>query len=673
MIDFDSSPAPELLPMKAPAAELAKVEPCEIRARVENTDLVPAEARTKAQERLNFCQMVLEKMRHTGKPMREACEIIALNFAESFPLLLNGGKGGSSQLTYNNCRHWLSLLGKNPDGNYNFANSAALCDNYKRGAQFENRKGDEKFWQYFFSLYLNKNRLPATQAYKLAVTKLRKENPFAIVPTRQQATYRIGQLDPAAVLLARNGEEALKNSFIDYIRRDWTDVQPGMVMVSDSRDFDFFIKAWDEEKQAWKAVRPKICGMIDARSWYITSWQITIEAINCATITDALALHIVRNNGHIPGFLYVDNGKDFTASGFSEPVKFDGYEHSIFKELGIHMVNSLPYNGRAKTIERLFRDVMQQFDKLFASYVGSRPGERPDTAQFFADNPEKLPSLEQLCQIFAAWIKEYHATPKRGEIHRGQSPEQIWEGRIQQREPLSNDRLFMAFLRPEAALRTVHRGPAISLDKVEYYAQELWTYLDKKVMLKTDRNDPEHIYAFTVDGALICECRTRAKVKALDFSEENRGMIAEGMSRQRQQIRKAYTAIEQLTGGYNVLSPIALMAMPPDAKIVKDGERTSVKGAAHKFVHYIVEGSGQVAELPSGEGNESENGRIGESAREEERQKIDFKEDRQEAKMQEFQNAVFKNESENRRTGESETASLADFHKFIVSKKKEEE
>jgi transposase InsO family protein len=663
--DFDNSPAPALMPdvrgqMTDHSGLVTIAAP---RPRPESVDLVPSETRTKAQEKLNYCQMVLELMRNTGKGMHEACDIIAMKYAEAFPQLLHGGKGGKSQLTYNNGRNWLSLLGKTKEGGYDFANAAVLCDNYKRGVQLDSRKGDEKFWEFFFALYLNKNRLPATQAYKLAAAKTKKENPFAVLPTRQQATYRIGQLAPETLALARYGEEVFKNSYMDYIRRDWTDIAPGMVMVSDSRDFDFFVRAWDEKEQVWKAVRPKICGIIDARSWYITSWQITIEPINCDTITDALALHISRNNGHIPGFLYVDNGKDFTASGFSEPVKFERWEHSIFQELGIKMVNSLPYNGRAKTIERFFKDVMQTFDKLFCSYLGSRPGERPDTAQFYANNPEKLPSLEQLCQIFAAWTNEFHNTPKRGEIHKGQSPLQIWETRTQQTVRMTNDQLFMAFLRPESATRTVHRGPAISLDKVEYYSDALWPHFDKSVMIKTDRNDPEHVYAFTLDGTLICECRTRAKIKALDFSQGNRDAISDAMANQRRQIKRTYTAIEELTGGYNVLSPIALMAMAPDAKIIKDGERTSVKGASHKFQHFIAVGGDGIEECRTG---------VSPVALPEGTNNLDYKEDRREEQLESFQASVLgksEEETENRRTGESAT-DLADFHKFIVSKKK---
>jgi hypothetical protein len=622
IMDFDDSPAQELLPVRT--CELSVLPVAAPRPRAASVDLVPCEVRTKAQEKLNYCQMVVELMRQTDKGLFEACEIIAIKYAEAFPQLLTGGKGGKSQLTYNNCRNWLGMLGKTPDGGYNFANAAVLCDNYKRGVQLESRKGDAQFWEYFHALYLNKNRLPATQAYKLAAAKTKKENAFAILPTRQQATYRIGQIDPATIMLARHGEEAFKNSYMDYIRRDWTDIAPGMVMISDSRDFDFFIKAWDEKENKWKAVRPKICGMIDAKSWKLTSWQITIEPINCDVITDALALHIVQNNGHIPIFLYVDNGKDFTASGFSTPVVFDKYEHSIFRELGIKMVNSLPYNGRAKTIERLFRDVMQQFDKLFCSYLGSRPGERPDTANFYAENPEKVPTLEQLCQLFAGWCHEFHDTPKRGEIHKGKSPNQVWETRVPQEVTPSNDRLFMAFLRPHRSLRTVHRGPAISLDNVEYYSDALWPLMDKPVMVKTDRNDADHAYAFHQDGTLICECRTRARIKALDFSPENREQISAAMKHQRHQIKQTYTAIEQMTGGYNVLSPIALMAAAPGAKLVKDGERTSVKGSSHKFQHWVTVGG-------EGVGIESENRRIGES------ESIDFKEERKATIDLEFQ------------------------------------
>ena len=665
MFDFDDTPEAEQLPARySESTALQKPAACEIRKRVEDVNKVPSHTRTKGQEKLNFVQMVVELMDKSGKGMEEACDIIAMNYAEAFLLLLHGGKNGASQLTYNNCRHWLALLGRTPEGGYNFANSAALCDNYVRG--FQNRDGDPLFWTYFFAFYLNMNRMPATQAYRRAVAKTRKEMPLAVIPSRQQATYRIRQLDETTVALARHGEEFLKNNYIDFIRRDPNDLEPGYALVSDSREFDFFVKVWDEKKQGWDKVRPKICGMIDMRSWYMTSWQISAVPVNCDTITDALAMHIILNGKHIPNYMYVDNGKDYTALGFSTPAKFGEFEHSIFKELNINMINSIPYNGRAKLIERFFRDVMQQFDKLLPSYLGSRPGERPDTAQFFSDNPEKLLTLEQLVLIFGAFLKEYHDTPKYGESHMGKTPRQIWESRVPKTVTITDERLFMALLRPYPTTRTVHRGPAIVLGKTEYYSMDLWKYMGKPVMVKLDRHNYSHVYAFTLDGTLICECLIRKRAKSLDFSEENRDLIAEGMSRQRSQIKRTYTAIDELTSGLHVLPPLKLMIAPPGVKIVKDGESTSVKGANHKYRNWTaVDANGQEIEIPNGQEQET-----GESAA----PAIEFRKNRKAAIDLEFQRNLDATLLKNKTVAEDkmkEDFAFADFAKVEDNNKQE--
>jgi hypothetical protein len=228
----------------------------------------------------------------------------------------------------------------------------------------------------------------------------------------------------------------------------------------------------------------------------------------------------------------------------------------------------------------MFKDVAQSFDKYFAAYLGNKPSARPDVAQYFYKEPEELPSLEQFCQAWTAWLEQYHATPKNGEIHGGLSPAAIWDGRKLDKPAWTLEMLKFATLMPEPSLRQVHRGPAISLDKKEYFSEKLWSYLDKKILIKADTEDPERVFAFEVDGRLICECRTRSKIKALAVmdGEESREQIAAGMSRQRKQIINCYTYLKDLTRQEHLVSPAELLLAAPDAEVVKVGERSSVKG-----------------------------------------------------------------------------------------------
>ena len=77
--------------------------------------------------------------------------------------------------------------------------------------------------------------------------------------------------------------------------------------------------------------------------------------------------------------------------------------------------------------------------------------------------------MQQFCEIFAGWLHDYHHRPKGGDIHRGRSPQEIWDTHTNNgRDPLSLERLKMAFYKPEA-VRIVGRGPSVKFDNTYYY------------------------------------------------------------------------------------------------------------------------------------------------------------------------------------------------------------
>lgn len=552
-------------------------------------DAMPAETRAKALERLRFLELVDQYRRTSGRSADDCCMLVAINHVLEFPLLSAGGKGGKSQLTYANYRNFQRRLQVKKAGHDRESRMLALADDYLRGDRSDCPPGDPEYWKIFWALYLNQNKLPATVAHKHAAAKTRKSNPFATIPTLHQVQYQIAKQPPQAIVLGRHGAEALKNKFIDYIRRDWSEVAAGELIVCDTRTFDTRVRVWDAAKNRWIGVRPNIAGMMDARSWYLASYWITTDPVNHRTLIDTLALYI-NNAGSAPPMAYMDNGKDYCAAGFSTPIEIDGHEHSIFRELGIGVINSIAYNARAKTIERMFRDLMVDFDKLMVDYLGSRPGQRTDAAAWFDQHPEELPSLEQFVQLFHSWLQSYHTTPKHGEIHQGKSPGEIWDARAKRPCP-TVDRLKMALLKPEA-IRTVHRGPAVSLGRTEFFAPELWPLMDKKVLVKSDRADGSHVYCYMPDGTLIGEARTRTALKAIHADPE---AIAALMADQRRQEKSCYTYINNLTGGWHLTSPIELLLAEADASIETIGSRRLVKGASHEYTRRQVPGTIEAA------------------------------------------------------------------------------
>ena len=595
--------------------------------------LLPAAARSKAAEKLRFVRAVQAVKRQTGCSEPEAVEYVAFNRTEDFPLLVKGGKNGASALIYNNFRNWKRAIATAEDDSTALT---YLADNYARGRQ--QLRGDKLFWEYFHAFYLNLNKLPLAVAYRKAVEKMRQTDPACKVPSLTQARYDIRHMDVMTLIVARDGETAARNLCVDFIRRDWTTIPAGYCVIGDSRTFDTRVRVWDEKAQKWQARRPTVAALIDARSWYFAAYWITTDPVNADTLINTLGLYCCNTDGQPPAVAYFDNGKDYCAQGFSTPFEVDGHEHSIFQELGIRLQNATPYNGRAKTVERAFRDMMQNFDKMFPDYLGSTPAGRSAASDWFDDHAEELPSLEQFCTLFDEYISTYHNTPKSGQIHAGKSPAELWAKR-EARPAMSPEQLHFAFLRPEA-VRTVMRGPAVAFDNTFFYCDRV--AVGEKVLVKSDPVNPTHVYLFTPAGALRGEARTREAIKALadDADQEKlKALIA----RQRKQLADARTTLHRLTGGREQVSPLELMLAPVDAKPQLLGTRTSVKGPSHTFRRLSMPGTITPAQM-------------------------DFHEDRKAKQLADFEEAITPAAEET-----SSREALNSFNDFMTSRNSDED
>ena len=599
---------------------------------------LPAQYRAKAMERLNYVELVKSTKKRLNMTTPDAAMYVALNYTNEFPILLKAGKNGTSALIYNNYRNWDKAI-RNCQNREEAL--SILADNYKMGVQ--KRAGDPEFWKIFFGFYLNLNMLPLTVAYRLAVKKFRETNKIEVLPKIADVRYRVKQLPATTVLLARHGEEVLKNTAIDYISRDWDQIQPGELAVGDSRTFDTRVRVWDEEKQKWLAVRPTITGLMDARSWKLIAYWISTETINSQTLIDTMRLYCLNNNMCPPKCCYFDNGKDYTAKGFSTPfISSDNSEHSIFKELGIKMVNSLCYNGRAKTIERFFRDMMQRFDKQFPDYLGSKVGQKTLTSEYLDNHADELPSMQQFCELFSNYCEEYNNTPKGGKIHKNLTPNQIWAKRIAT-TPWSIERLTLAFYQPRA-IRQVKRGPAIEFNKKLYYSDKM--VFGEKIMVKTSTLDDNHILICKANGAVIGAAYTRDSINALALDDEvSRKAISENLARQRRQLKEAQTALSDLTGNYHLVSPLELFLAPPNAELIKTGEKLSIKGASHHFTRWSIPNT--ILDVKS--------------------ENINFIEDEEKALLEEFAEITESNSDIDETIDESE---MQQFHKMMKSSNK---
>ena len=554
---------------------------------------LPENVRAEARERLRFLQYIQQqKMLEPRTPDPMIVAKVAAARVEEFPILRQSGQRGASQLTYNNYRNWQRRLNEyrsTPGAVPGEGDLHALATNYKRGGSVYKTAdgipayGDRQFWLDFNAAYLNQNKLDLTVARQVAAFALRQRDPSAVVPSVSQVRSYVKSLPLEVLIAGREGEVAWRNTICDYINRDWNSTEPGELLIGDSRDFDTRVR-YEVEPGKWIAVRPHIACLMDARSWYPAAWTITVKPVNADIIMRTLLDYICKTNGQPPAMCYFDNGKDYCKQGFSTPLQCGKYEHSIFKELGIVLTNAKPFNARAKTVERFFRDMMKSFDKYFPDYLGSNPMERPDSAAYFdkAENVMELPTLEAFTGIFADWVASYTAKPKTGEIHRGKSPAEIWEQRNPDLRVMSPEDVAFAFMLP-IGIRTVARGPAVTFLNRRYFSDEV--RVGEKVLIKANPFDPEMVLLCREDGSAISIARTRLSVKAIAGDDgAAQHLLAEQLERQNRQKRECRNMLSQLTGDRIGMSAIEFMlSLGSDQRFIRRGSINTIKGKSHTY------------------------------------------------------------------------------------------
>lgn len=553
----------------------------------------PAQLRAEARERRRFLMLIeMYATKPDGKKrgVRAAAALVAANHADEFPLLTSAGQNGKTQLTYSNYRNWKGILTAATPTGCKLTEEEEVRLLVKRYARGDRGSGaDPEFIKTFMKMYLNRNCLSLPAAYRSACTAWAKEYPGRVPGTRSQCRLEVQRLPQEVVVRAREGETAWKNKCCDYISRDWTGIRCGDVAVGDSRTFDTRVKVWNEDRQVWESRRPTIAALLDARSWKFVSYWITVDAVNSDTLINTLALWIRNTGGIPPKTCYFDNGKDYNAAGFSTPLEVEGFKHSIFSELGIGLVNSTAYNGRAKTVERAFLDMMTNFDKMFLDYLGSNPALRSDASSYYDHHPDELPSLSAFCKVFASWLDQYHAAKKDGRIHNGKSPEEVWNSmQPDYSRRKTAEELGYALLRP-VGMRLVGRGGQIKLDERTYVTDDVrW---GAKVLVKRSSFDDSYIMLYTADGQRLGIARSREAVQALAEGKDERQRLAEQIARQREQDKYSRTMLKDLTGGVYGASPLEiLLTAGTDAKFRAGGGMHLVKGGTHNFK--VIEGGG---------------------------------------------------------------------------------
>jgi putative transposase len=177
----------------------------------------------------------------------------------------------------------------------------------------------------------------------------------------------------------------------------------------------------------------------------------------------------------------------------------------LLSRLGITPMFALPYNARAKPVERFFLTMEDQFGTRWPSYCGRKHD--PETlkallARYERGERDLLPTAEQWKEAFVLWLEGYH-----GEAHpevKGRTRAQVWEESFVRCPPMGGEALFWPREERIVNRRTIrlHGREYKHVDLAAWNKTEL---RDGRVLVEFNVHDDATVRVLAPDGRWICD------------------------------------------------------------------------------------------------------------------------------------------------------------------------
>ena len=298
----------------------------------------------------------------------------------------------------------------------NGGNLEVLAD--KRGKwQQGGAKGLGQLGMEVESLLLGSWLTPNKPSMRLAynATKALLETRGETMPSYDSARRFLQRFDEEhhdLVTLKREGEKALRDTVGPYIARNDKILAVGDVLFADGHTLNFM----SLHPITGKPCRLTLITWFDWRSRMPVGWEIMPEE---TVIAIASALHMgIRNLGKVPKVPYIDNGKAFRGTYFTNVSDFHEFD-GLYIRLGMDPQYSKPYAAQTKIVERFWGTFNEQCARLLPSYCGNSIDDKPAYLKR-AENYHKarhndfIPNVQETAQIFSAFVNWYANNPHEG-------------------------------------------------------------------------------------------------------------------------------------------------------------------------------------------------------------------------------------------------------------------
>lgn len=421
--------------------------------------------------------------------------------------------------TYMEACAWANKLQKETGQNWDFVKILCLCRKPKETGRFPSLTDPVKAT--IKNIWFNKDFAANQGTMQMLYEKLEdvcKANKIDKVPSYQTVCRYITYLMEDEQLqsewyLASRGMREWKNKVMVKSGRDTTVLSVMEVLMGDAHTFDCWV-AYTQPNGKVTAIRPHLVAWIDVRSRDIVGDILTKDP-NADTMKASMLKVMYGYPGRVPRYLYVDNGKDFTAKELTGRARnerydlpdFDSAQKGFYKAIGIETDHrAAPFSPWLKgQIERSFRTHCMRFAKMWRSYTGTLTGSRtdgkvPKDIKAMLSRGE-LPTMEEFTAEWAKYLEKYRgkvhsALKKAGEEFR--TPGEMMEGCTEQyfKPPVPKEYATILMMKDK---RAFFRQGVINKFGVEYHTHDLDGLPEGYVDVKWDPNDLTTLYLF--DGS----------------------------------------------------------------------------------------------------------------------------------------------------------------------------
>lgn len=433
------------------------------------------------------------------------------------------------------------------------------------------RKGQSSIhpaaWEAFCAFYLRQRGPGVERCMELTAEWATEHRPEAL-PLPSVATFQRNirnTISPEVLCFSREGPRQWWTEYSPYINRRYDNVVSNQIWVGDTYTMDIVTRA-----ETGQLHRMYLSAWVDVRSGIFVGWSIS-EGSRSQNSVNALRDGCERQGTMPLENLYTDNGREFLTFDFggrghrAKAVLANGEKPfqplTIMQRMEVEMVNAIPKNSRAKIVERSFRALKDRIMRLFPTFTGGSPQEKPEQLKEILKSGRKVPTdaearefLDKLIQYDLNYRKYDGPVVK----DRGKRLIDVYnEYSVREKIPADPAVLRLMLMRSTRPLKVNRAGIVTVINGVpmKFWCEEIRQYMGQKVYIRYDPADLSSVRMYSAETDAYLMTVGRSPLEA-NYGE-NPEKLKELLKLQRRVERAVKQEAEALTAAGVDLDPVA--------------------------------------------------------------------------------------------------------------------